>query len=220
MNENGNAPLKSTPTESEIQMYIDVCWRPSPFGASLADLMQHPAKTHPDADVPWIMTRMMSDIRSSGGQKQPGLFRIKAKPEEVQALRASYEKDPSFVYDKSTNPHVPATLLKEWLRELADPVIPRSLYNRFVELAQSADAILALIQELPEVNQNVLFHLLALVQYVSVHDDNLMDSHALAVMLSPSLFRCPETDLMLVAKLTAVETMAVETMIDSLVVFV
>ncbi len=37
---------------------------------------------------------------------------------------------------KSDSVHVPASLLKEWLRELEDPIVPAELYSACVEAAK------------------------------------------------------------------------------------
>jgi len=56
-------------------------------------------------------------------------------------------------------------------------------------------------------------------QFVGIHDDNLMDNRSLSLMLSPVLFRCPEQDLLVAAKLTTKESKVVETLLDELAVF-
>ena len=68
--------------------------------------------TFPQIDVPWIFSRLLDHIRASNGQSQQGLFRIKARPEDVLTLRNRYERTPNFQFDPSLSPHVPATLLK------------------------------------------------------------------------------------------------------------
>jgi len=162
----------------------------------------------------------LDNIKASNGQSQQGLFRIKAKPDDVLTLRNCYERNPTFVFDPKLSPHVPATLLKEWLRELREPLIPRLDYYKFVEAGDDIDNLYSLVQQLPDVNQLVIYRLLAFMQFIGIHDENLMDNRSLSLMFSPVLFRCPETDLLAAAKLTSKESKVLETLLDELAIFV
>ena len=64
----------------------------------------------------------------------------------------------------STDPHLPASLLKLWFRELAEPVIPTDMYLTAVTSCQDADACVALVGELPHLNRLVLFYLVHFLQ--------------------------------------------------------
>jgi len=213
-------PIEPLPSDEDLQFLINSSGKLSSFGATLKEIVADQQKTFPGLDVPWIFSRLLDNIRASNGQSQQGLFRIKAKADEVFSLRNSYERNPQFAFDPKLSPHVPATLLKEWLRELREPVIPKTEYYRFVEASEDIDALYALVQQLPDVHQNVLYKFLSFVQFVGIHDDNLMDNRSLSLMLSPALFRCPETDLSIVAKYTSKESKVIETLLDELAIFV
>ena len=109
--ERGSA-LDPLPSDEDITFYINFAWKLSPFRASLKEIMVDQKSTFPALDVPWIFQKLLDNIRASNGQSQQGLFRIKAKPDDVLTLRNRYERNPTFIFDPKLSPHVPATLLK------------------------------------------------------------------------------------------------------------
>ncbi|NXK93933.1 RHG39 protein, partial [Formicarius rufipectus] len=62
------------------------------------------------------------------------------------------------------DPHVPASLLKLWYRELEEPLIPPEFYERCVQHYESADAAVAVVQSLPRLNRMVLCYLIRFLQ--------------------------------------------------------
>ena len=81
-------------------------------------------------------------------------------------------------------PHVPASALKLWFRELAEPVIPQSLYDQCIDVREAdegvcwrpahvlrclqacndASAAIALTDQLPEVNKTLVLFITRFLQ--------------------------------------------------------
>ena len=57
---------------------------------------------------------------------------------------------------KKADPHVPADVLKHWLRDLFEPVIPMSMYNDALKASDSVEASLRFAFTLPKVNFDTL----------------------------------------------------------------
>ena len=52
--------------------------------------------------------------------------------------------------------HVPASALKLWFRELADPLIPDAFYDQCLASHDSPEQALAAVQNIPELNRTVV----------------------------------------------------------------
>lgn len=95
---------------------------------------------------------------------------------------------------KTDSPHVPAGLLKMWLRELQDPLIPDNLYQACVDCA-SADVpelkqALQVYQQLPQLNKSIIEHLAGMLAEICANSQqNLMTVENLAIVFSPSFLR-------------------------------
>lgn len=74
-----------------------------------------------------------------------------------------------------TDPHILASLLKLWYRELYEPLIPHDFYERCVDGYADADGALKIVAELPEMNRLVLSYLVLFLQ-VSFIRSLLQDS--------------------------------------------
>ena len=69
-----------------------------------------------------------------------------------------------------TDPHVPSSLLKLWLRELAEPLIPANLYDDCISIGREAmdmesvedvgQLAYELLAELPDINHRVSLYMI------------------------------------------------------------
>ena len=83
----------------------------------------------------------------------------------------------------SCDPHVPASLLKLWYRELAEPLVPFSFYERCLAAAFSgADDACAAVQLLPELNRLALIYLIHFLQVAYM--TSITHTHELAFFLA------------------------------------
>jgi hypothetical protein len=62
------------------------------------------------------------------------------------------------------DPHIPASLLKLWYRELHEPLIPAMFYDDCIENFANPDAAIAVVNRLPEINRMVLAYLIRFLQ--------------------------------------------------------
>ena len=63
-----------------------------------------------------------------------------------------------------SDPHVPASLLKLWYRELESPLIPAEFYGDCIDNFTNAEAAVAVVNKLPEINRLVLAYLIRFLQ--------------------------------------------------------
>lgn len=82
--------------------------------------------------------------------------------DEVNALKLRCDQwmQPSDCPD----PHVPASLLKLWYRELSEPLIPADMYEECVENHADAGVAISIVHRLPDINRLVLCYLIRFLQ--------------------------------------------------------
>ena len=115
-------------------------------------------------------------LSALNGLSTEGIFRIPADFDEVTSAKTRYDQwEPAGCSDA----HVPAALLKQWLRELYIPLIPGnqepgslralviivspsddSFYNEAVLVGEDPEQARSLVSRLPELHRTVLSFLI------------------------------------------------------------
>ena len=81
--------------------------------------------------------------------------------DEVNALKVQCGK---YELPVCTDAHAPASLLKLWFRELAEPLIPQDFYVSAVTNCNDEVACTSLVSQLPPLNRLVLANLIHFLQ--------------------------------------------------------
>lgn len=169
------------------------------FGQDLALVLQREQELgYKGLDgVPAVIFHTLAAIRTTGGLETEGIFRISCAQDEMTALKEQLEAKDFDI--KCSSPHIPAAVLKLWLRELPEPVISQDVFNEAVALAKLATVdtlrILHVYQKLPPMNQRLLEELARFFVSIVKHTEkNRMDIKNLAIVFAPSLMRNPSSD--------------------------
>jgi hypothetical protein len=90
------------------------------------------------------------------------LSRVPGDIDEVNALKVRCDQwiPPTDCPD----PHIPASLLKLWFRELYEPIIPNDVYEQCIENYANPEAAVDIVMGLPEINKLVLCYLIRFLQ--------------------------------------------------------
>ncbi|EDV45259.2 uncharacterized protein LOC6555823 isoform X2 [Drosophila erecta] len=148
------------------------------------------------------------DYLEENGLQQVGLFRVSTSKKRVKQLREEFDKDINLGISVDTCPHDVATLLKEFLRDLPEPLLCNTLYLTFLKTQRirnrrlQLEAISHLIRLLPIPHRDTLYVLLVFLAKVAAHSDdiwstdgccltlgNKMDSNNLATVFAPNILR-------------------------------
>ena len=87
--------------------------------------MELQAEQYPDLKIPRIITTLAEAVIRLNGVDVEGIFRVPGDTEQVYALRIQLDNGN---YDVGVDdPNTPASLLKLWLRELEEPLVPVDL---------------------------------------------------------------------------------------------
>ncbi|KAL1773259.1 GEM-interacting protein isoform X1 [Sigmodon hispidus] len=161
-------------------------------------------------EVPFVVTRCTAEIehRALGTQ---GIYRVSGSRVRVERLCQAFENGRTLVDLSGNSPHDITGVLKRFLQELTDPVIPFHLYDAFISLAKTLHAdpgddpgtpspspeiirsLKTLLVQLPDSNYNTLRHLVAhLFRVAARFEENKMSANNLGIVFGPTLLRPPE----------------------------
>uniref|UniRef100_A0A3P9JYY4 Rho GTPase activating protein 22 n=1 Tax=Oryzias latipes TaxID=8090 RepID=A0A3P9JYY4_ORYLA len=105
------------------------------FGQHLEETMTYEAQCGTPREVPVLVEQCACFIREHG-LKEEGLFRAPGQTNHVRELQDAFDRGEKPVFDSSTDVHTVASLLKLYIRELPEPIIPFSKYTQFLSCAQ------------------------------------------------------------------------------------
>ncbi|KAM9851399.1 rho GTPase-activating protein 6 [Aulostomus maculatus] len=114
------------------------------------------------------------------GLQTVGIFRVGSSKKRVRQLREEFDQGWEVHLDEQHSAHDVAALLKEFLRDLPDPLLTRELYTAFIntmllDYSEQQSAIQLLMFLLPPCNCDTLQRLLCLLSSVAAHADDILD---------------------------------------------
>ncbi|XP_045879763.1 rho GTPase-activating protein 39 isoform X2 [Meles meles] len=183
------------PNVEEIRHAKNAVFSPSMFGSALQEVMSMQKERYPERQLPWVQTRLSEEVLALNGDQTEGIFRVPGDIDEVNALKLQVDqwKVPTGLED----PHVPASLLKLWYRELEEPLIPHEFYEQCIAHYENPEAAVAVVHALPRINRLALCYLIRFLQ-VFVQPANVavtkMDVSNLAMVMAPNCLRCRSDD--------------------------
>ncbi|NXN93162.1 RHG06 protein, partial [Rhinopomastus cyanomelas] len=138
------------------------------------------------------------------GLQTVGIFRVGSSKKRVRQLREEFDRGEDVVLDEEHSIHDVAALLKEFLRDMPDPLLTRELYTPFIntlllEPDEQLSTLQLLIYLLPPCNCDTLHRLLQFLSTVAGHAEdttgkdgqevtgNKMTSLNLATIFGPNL---------------------------------
>ncbi|XP_065158783.1 uncharacterized protein RhoGAP102A [Atheta coriaria] len=154
--------------------------------------------------IPHVITECIRHLEANGLHTL-GLFRVSASKKRVRELRESFDSGKETMLSNDQCPHDVATLLKEFMRDLPDPLLCRDLYNAFVQTQRirnrrlQLEALQHLVQLLPAVNRDTLAALLNFLVKVAKYSNdqsnalgeelvgNKMNAANLATVFAPNV---------------------------------
>ncbi|XP_077602561.1 rho GTPase-activating protein 22 isoform X1 [Crocuta crocuta] len=185
--------------EDWVQAIRRVIWAPlggGIFGQRLEDTVHHERKYGPRL-APLLVEQCVDFIRERGLSEE-GLFRMPGQANLVRDLQDSFDCGEKPLFDSTTDVHTVASLLKLYLRELPEPVVPFARYEDFLSCAQlltkdEGEGTLELakqVSSLPLANYNLLRYICKFLDEVQSHSNvNKMSVQNLATVFGPNILR-------------------------------
>nr|KAF6501512.1 myosin IXA [Molossus molossus] len=163
------------------------------FGVELSRL------TSEDRTVPLVVEKLINYIEMHGLYTE-GIYRKSGSTNKIKELRQGLDTDAESVNLDDYNIHVIASVFKQWLRDLPNPLMTFELYEEFLramglqERKETVHGVYSVIDQLSRTHLNTLERLIFhLVRIALQEDTNRMSANALAIVFAPCILRCPDT---------------------------
>ncbi|XP_026565671.1 unconventional myosin-IXa isoform X4 [Pseudonaja textilis] len=163
------------------------------FGVELCRL------TSEERIVPTVFEKLTSYIEMHALYTE-GIYRKSGSTNKVKELRQGLDTDIERVNLDDYNIHVIASVFKQWLRDLPNPLMTFELYEEFLramglqERKEAIRGVYSVIDQLSRTHLNTLERLIFhLVRIALQEETNRMSANALAIVFAPCILRCPDT---------------------------
>ncbi|XP_042220022.1 ralA-binding protein 1-like isoform X2 [Homarus americanus] len=161
------------------------------FGV-LLNLAVDRCPSHDGVHLP-VIVRECIDYIEEHGLHCEGIYRLSGVKSKVQHLRRQYNSgDPVRLTDQE--PHVVASLLKQYLRELPEPVLTVDMMPHFEDVAmipnpaERAEAMRQLIDRLPTANRLLVQYMFKHMGHIIARErDTKMNYQNVSIVLSPTM---------------------------------
>ncbi|XP_055635298.1 WW domain-containing protein tag-325-like [Toxorhynchites rutilus septentrionalis] len=205
-------------TDKETLVQRNIIKNEACFNTNLVDVIFHET-----LGIPKIIVECVTIVESSDKfMKSVGLYRVSGNHNTIQNLRYDINADNYKKLRKQKTPHEVCGILKLFLRELKDPIIPLKPLNQIIPgpsdmIHQRSLKVLELINSLDETRKSILRYLMRHLKRVAAIKENEMDSVGLGILMSSCIFNetltdvCPER----FETICAVPRECVITMIDN-----
>lgn len=168
-----------------------------PEGASINVPLQFCPVSEDDPYVPLVLSKCTGIVESKG-LSVVGIYRIPGNTAAITQLTETINRglDETTLSDpRWDDVNVVSSLLKSFIRNLPEPLLPKELYGGFISADKLSGArrlieLRQLLRRIPPMNYETLKHLMRHLYRVSTNSEvNLMDPRNLAIVFGPSVVR-------------------------------
>ncbi|XP_051772556.1 rho GTPase-activating protein 24-like isoform X1 [Ctenopharyngodon idella] len=203
MTSNHETYLLMASTQNDMEDWVKtirrVIWAPfggGIFGQKLEETVRY-ERRYGNKMAPMLVEQCVDFIRR-WGLREEGLFRLPGQANLVKELQDAFDCGEKPSFDCNTDVHTVASLLKLYLRELPEPVIPFCKYEEFLActklLSKDQDEgmkeLRRQVEGLPLVNYNLLKYICKFLDEVQSYSGvNKMSVQNLATVFGPNILR-------------------------------
>ncbi|XP_069382296.1 unconventional myosin-IXAa isoform X3 [Paralichthys olivaceus] len=155
--------------------------------------------TNDERTVPLVVEKLINYIEMHGLYTE-GIYRKSGSTNKIKELKQGLDTDVDSMNLDDYNIHVIASVFKQWLRDLPNPLMTFELYEEFIRAMGLQDkkemirGVYSVIDQLSRTHLNTLERLIFhLVRIALQEDTNRMSANALAIVFAPCILRCPDT---------------------------
>ncbi|ORY05870.1 RhoGAP-domain-containing protein [Basidiobolus meristosporus CBS 931.73] len=171
----------------------------SVFGVNLEKMMKNTDGSD-GYTVPILVSKCLSEVESRG-LCEVGIYRLSGMMSSIERLRQEFNRNAEAVDlsdEEWSDINIVSGLLKQWLRELPEPLLSFELYEDFISAVGVVDyderlfAIKDLVHALPTPNYVLLKRLVEHLEMITDYEDiNHMYASNLAIVFGPTILRPP-----------------------------
>ncbi|XP_071345310.1 unconventional myosin-IXAa isoform X2 [Trachinotus anak] len=155
--------------------------------------------TNDERTVPLVVEKLINYIEMHGLYTE-GIYRKSGSTNKIKELKQGLDTDVDNMNLDDYNIHVIASVFKQWLRDLPNPLMTFELYEEFIRAMGLQDkkemirGVYSVIDQLGRTHLNTLERLIFhLVRIALQEETNRMSANALAIVFAPCILRCPDT---------------------------
>ncbi|XP_037305515.2 unconventional myosin-IXAa isoform X6 [Pungitius pungitius] len=155
--------------------------------------------TNDERTVPLVVEKLINYIEMHGLYTE-GIYRKPGSTNKIKELKQGLDTDVDSMNLDDYNIHVIASVFKQWLRDLPNPLMTFELYEEFIRAMALRDkketirGVYSVVDQLSRTHLNALERLIFhLVRIALQEDTNRMSANALAIVFAPCILRCPDT---------------------------
>ncbi|XP_040888814.1 unconventional myosin-IXAa isoform X3 [Toxotes jaculatrix] len=155
--------------------------------------------TNDERTVPLVVEKLINYIEMHGLYTE-GIYRKSGSTNKIKELKQGLDTDVESMNLDDYNIHVIASVFKQWLRDLPNPLMTFELYEEFIRAMGLQDkkemirGVYSVIDQLSRTHLNTLERLIFhLVRVALQEETNRMSANALAIVFAPCILRCPDT---------------------------
>ncbi|KAI8916221.1 hypothetical protein EDD86DRAFT_198055 [Gorgonomyces haynaldii] len=172
------------------------------FNTTIAQQLEYDAKRERsphalDTSIPIILQEFVSYFSNDETLSTEGLFRTTASTKQVKQLKEDIEKTGviKFEIKEGELVVVVASLMKLWLRDLTDGLVPSIYYNDFANASNQPHLLAAAVRSMTPVNFITLRFLCGfLIRLSEFQERNKMTIQNIAIVFGPTVFKCPSEE--------------------------
>ncbi|KAJ6244977.1 rho gtpase activation protein [Anaeramoeba flamelloides] len=189
-----------------IQRIFDVPYDPIVFHVTLEQCMKVQEKRWPNEKIPHVLSFLIEKIEESGGFGKEGLFRVPGNAKKISELKELIDSGEYTSTDQQMNTSFCyASLLKTWLREIQNPLVPFNTVNKIINSTREHEMV-QIAENLPTLNKYCLAYLINFARKMA--DPNVvmktkMETQSLVLMMSPNIVRVKEQTIQIMVQITA-----------------
>ncbi|XP_036986819.2 rho GTPase-activating protein 25 isoform X1 [Artibeus jamaicensis] len=174
---------------------------PAVFGQRLDETVAYEQKFGPHL-VP-ILVEKCAEFILEHGLNEEGIFRLPGQDNLVKQLRDAFDAGERPSFDRDTDVHTVASLLKLYLRDLPEPVVPWSQYEGFLlcghlmnaDEAKAQQELMKQLSILPRDNYSLLSYVCRFLHEIQLNCAvNKMSVDNLATVIGVNLIRSKVED--------------------------
>ncbi|XP_065746839.1 rho GTPase-activating protein 25 isoform X2 [Phocoena phocoena] len=174
---------------------------PAVFGQRLDETVAYEQKFGPHL-VP-ILVEKCAEFILEHGLNEEGIFRLPGQDNLVKQLRDAFDAGERPSFDRDTDVHTVASLMKLYLRDLPEPVVPWSQYEGFLLCGQLTNAdegkaqqeLMKQLSILPRDNYSLLSYICRFLHEIQLNCGvNKMSVDNLATVIGVNLIRSKVED--------------------------
>uniref|UniRef100_A0A182Y7S5 Uncharacterized protein n=1 Tax=Anopheles stephensi TaxID=30069 RepID=A0A182Y7S5_ANOST len=194
-----------------------------PDGASINVPLQQCPVSEENPYVPLVLAKCTGIVESKG-LGVVGIYRIPGNTAAITQLTETINRglDETALRDaRWEDVNVVSSLLKSFIRNLPEPLLPNELYGGFIAADKLSGQrrltdMRQLLRRVPPMNYETLKHLMRHLYRVSAHSEvNLMDPRNLAIVFGPSVVRSANESLETAVKDMRHQCQIVEVLINN-----